>query len=284
MILNKNHLTILGVAAVAAVVVLANTVFVVDQRSQVVVLRFGEPQRVINEPGRSEAGLHLKAPFVENLVRFDKRNISLETKGEEILVQNGARLVVGAFIRYRISNPLEYYRAFNTEALATGQIERLTTSSMREVLGRANVTEVVATRRSSLMNAIETDVASRARTSKYGIEILDLRLKRVDLPEANREAVYERMRTDRGQVAAQKKADGVRDAASIVAEARKLTGEIRGTADAERAKIFADSYGKDPSFAAFYRSMQAYEESLAQGDTTLVVSPDFLRYFSPSSK
>lgn len=282
--INKNRLIVLGVAAFAALVVVANTVFVVDQRTQVLVLRFGEPQRVINVPGKSEAGLSIKAPFVENIVRFDRRNISLDTQGEEILVQNGARLVVDAFLRYRISDPLQYYRAFNTEGLATGQIERLTTSSMREVLGRATVTQVVATDRSRLMRDIETDIGARVRESKYGIEVLDLRLKRVDLPEANREAVYERMRTDRGQIAAQKKAEGVQEAAKIEAEARKLIGDIRGQADAERARIFADSFGKDPSFAAFYRSMQAYDESLTQGDTTMVVSPDFLRYFTPSSR
>ena len=282
--LDKNRLIVIGVAAFAVLVILANTIFVVDQRTQVLVLRFGEPQRVINVPGHRQAGLSLKTPFVENIVRFDRRNISLDTQGEEILVQNGARLVVDAFLRYRISDPLQYYRAFNTEALATGQIERLTTSSMREVLGRATVTQVVATDRAKLMQDIETDIGKRVRASKYGIEVLDLRLKRVDLPEANREAVYERMRTDRGQIAAQKKAEGVQEAAKIEAEARKLIGDIRGQADAERAKIFADSFGKDPSFAAFYRSMQAYDESLTQGDTTLVVSPDFLRYFTPSSR
>jgi len=282
--LDKNRLIVIGVAAFAVLVILANTIFVVDQRTQVLVLRFGEPQRVINVPGQRQAGLSLKTPFVENIVRFDRRNISLDTQGEEILVQNGARLVVDAFLRYRISDPLQYYRAFNTEALATGQIERLTTSSMREVLGRATVTQVVATDRAKLMQDIETDIGKRVRASKYGIEVLDLRLKRVDLPEANREAVYERMRTDRGQIAAQKKAEGVQEAAKIEAEARKLIGDIRGQADAERAKIFADSFGKDPSFAAFYRSMQAYDESLTQGDTTLVVSPDFLRYFTPSSR
>jgi len=282
--LDKNRLIVIGVAAFAVLVILANTIFVVDQRTQVLVLRFGEPQRVINIPGKRQAGLSLKTPFVENIVRFDRRNISLDTQGEEILVQNGARLVVDAFLRYRISDPLQYYRAFNTEALATGQIERLTTSSMREVLGRATVTQVVATDRAKLMQDIETDIGKRVRASKYGIEVLDLRLKRVDLPEANREAVYERMRTDRGQIAAQKKAEGVQEAAKIEAEARKLIGDIRGQADAERAKIFADSFGKDPSFAAFYRSMQAYDESLTQGDTTLVVSPDFLRYFTPSSR
>jgi len=282
--IDKNRLIVIGVAAFAVLVILANTIFVVDQRTQVLVLRFGEPQRVINVPGHRQAGLSLKTPFVENIVRFDRRNISLDTQGEEILVQNGARLVVDAFLRYRISDPLQYYRAFNTEALATGQIERLTTSSMREVLGRATVTQVVATDRAKLMQDIETDIGKRVRASKYGIEVLDLRLKRVDLPEANREAVYERMRTDRGQIAAQKKAEGVQEAAKIEAEARKLIGDIRGQADAERAKIFADSFGKDPSFAAFYRSMQAYDESLTQGDTTLVVSPDFLRYFTPSSR
>lgn len=281
---NRNALVSIGVVVAGVLFLLANAVYVLDQNTQAIVLRFGEPLRTVNEPGKREAGLHLKAPFVENIVRFEKRSVALDTPAKEILVQNGARLTVDSFIRYRISDPLQFYRAFNTQSVAEAQLATLIDSSLKAVLGSAAVGDVVTQRRSALMQAIETDLANRSAASKYGIQVLDFRLGRVEYPESNRNAVYERMRTDRAQIAAAKLAEGNREASAIKAEAEKQAGAIRGQADADRARIFAESFGKDPNFAAFYRSMQAYEASLAQGDTTLVVSPDFLRYFTPSSR
>jgi membrane protease subunit HflC len=200
--------------------------------------------------------------------------------------------VVDAFIRYRISNPLQYYRTLRDERSAGPLIERLVNSSLRQVLGSATSDEIISGRRGALMQQIKTDVARRANTSRFGIEVIDLRIKRADLPAANQPTVYRRMQTARQQMAAQIRAVGEQQKREIIASADKEvaitlatateTAEAtRGEGDAQRTRIFAQAYGRDPGFAAFYRSMQAYEASLGQGDTTLVLSPDsaFFRYF-----
>ena len=280
--LSKGRLIALGAIALGVIVLFSNTFYVVDQRTQALVLRLGDPVRVVNTPRFPSPGLHIKTPFLEEVVRFDKRNLALQTQPEEIIASDQGRLVVDAFVRYRIADPLQFYRALRDEATATDRLERLTNSSLREALGRATTPEIISGRRAALMQQIEADVARRAAASRYGVEVLDLRIWRADLPEANRDAVYRRMASDRQREAATLRATGEREAARIRADATKLGDTIRGEGDAERAKIFADSFGKDASFAAFFRSMQAYEASLGQGDTTMVLSPDsaFFRYFS----
>ena len=287
------------VVAVAVVVLAANTFFIVDQREQVVVVNFGEPVRIINPPGKYDPGLKMKAPFLESLVVLDKRNQALEAPQEEVISADQQRLVVDAFIRYRIADPLQFYRTLSNSQVAADRLEPLVNSSLRQVLGAATATDIISQRRGALMAQTLNDVRTRAARSHFGIEVIDLRIKRADLPTANQEAVYERMRSSLQQQAAQIRAEGVATAREIVADADKQvtitlaaatqeSSVTRGAGDAESARIFASSFGKDPSFAAFYRSLQAYETSLADGDTTMVLSPDsdFFKYFKngPNAK
>jgi membrane protease subunit HflC len=295
----RNRFVLWAILAVAILVVLANTLFIVDQRKQAIVVRFGEPVRVIHAPGQGGVGLNFKAPFLENVIQFDRRNIAQEADQEEIIAADQERLVVDAFVRYRISDPLQFYRTLRDERTAADRIERLVNSSLRQILGTATSDEIIAGRRAQLMQQAKIDVGRRATQSRLGIEVIDLRIKRADLPAANQESVYRRMQSSRQQEAAQKRALGEQQKREIMAEAdkevvitlaeaREQAGSLTGLGDAERTRIMAQSFGKDPSFAAFYRSMQAYEAGLGQGDTTLVLSPDsaFFKYFEkgPSAR
>jgi membrane protease subunit HflC len=296
---SRRHL-IWALIGLGVLIVLFNTLFIVEQREQAIVVRFGEPVRVINAPGSSSgAGLNVKAPFLEDVRKLDRRNLSLEADQEEIIAADQERLVVDAFIRYRISNPLQYYRTLRDDRTAADRIERLVNSSLRQVLGSATSNEIISGRRGALMLQTKADVSRRATSSRLGIQIIDVRIKRADLPAANQDAVYRRMQTSRQQEAAQIRAVGEQQKREIIASADKEVAitlatatesaeATRGQGDAQRTRIFAQSFGKDPSFAAFYRSMQAYEAALGQGDTTMVLSPDsaFFKYFDkgPSAR
>lgn len=279
--MRQSHLFAAAAGAIVALLLLANSVYIVPQTEQVVVLRLGEPVRVVNKPGDNGAGLQLKVPFVENLVRFDKRNLALERSEEEITTANQEKMVVDAFIRYRITDPLQLYKSARSKEGGEALLQRLVNSSLREALGRATTEEIISKKRDLLMRQVRDDVSRRVLASKFGVSIIDLRIKRADLPEANQEAVFERMRSQRKQEAEQIRAGGRQEAQNVRGAATKKAETTRGEADAERARIFAESYGKDPSFAAFTRSLRAYETSLANGETTLVLSPDdeFFRYF-----
>jgi len=288
----NRSLTVLGAIAFAALITLSQTFFIVDQRKQAVIVRLGEPVRVINAPGSPAPGLKIKVPFAENVVLFEKRNLAIEAAQEEITASDQNRLVVDAFVRYRISNPLLYYRPLRDEQTASDRIERLVNSSLRQVLGSATAPEIISGRRGALMAQTKADVATRARSSRLGIEIIDVRIKRADLPPQIQESVYRRMQTSRQQEAARIRSQGEQEKREIIAgadkevaitlaTARQEAETTRGEGDALRTRLFAQSYGKDPAFAAFYRSMQAYEASLGQGDTTMVLSPGsaFFKYF-----
>lgn len=287
------------VAAIVALVVLLNTFYIVDQRKQAVVVRFGEPVGVVNALGASDPGLKVKAPFLDEIIMLDKRNLALEAAKEEVIDVNQERLVVDAFVRYRISDPLRYYQTLRNETTAADRIGRLLNSSLRQILGAVTSSDIVSRRRGELMDQIRADVTKRAIASKFGIQIIDVRIKRADLPEQNQAAVYRRMQTSRKQEAAQIRGVGEQQKREIIASADKEVtitlatateqAEItRGQGDAQRTRIFAQSFGKDANFAAFYRSMQAYQAALGQGDTTMVLSPqsDFFKYFErgPSAK
>ena len=286
------NLPVLGVIAAGALIVLSQTFFIVDQRKQAVVVRLGEPVRVINAPGDVSPGLKIKAPFVENVVQFDKRNLAIEAAQEEITAADQQRLVVDAFVRYRISDPLQYYRTLRDEQIASDRIERLANSSLRQVLGTATSNDIISGRREALLAQTKKDVAARADSSRLGIQIIDVRIKRADSPAQIQESVYRRMQTSRQQEAARIRAQGEQEKREIIASAdkevaitlataREQAETTRGQGDALRTRLFAQSFGKDAAFAAFYRSMQAYEASLGQGDTTMVLSPDsaFFKYF-----
>lgn len=288
----SRRLWIWAILAVGLLVLMFNTFFIVDQRDQAIVLRFGEPVRVINAPHHAEAGLHMKQPFIEDVVRLDRRILGQEADQEEVIASDQQRLVVDAFIRYRISDPLQYYRTLRDDRIAADRIVRLLNSSLRQVLGSATSSDIISGRRDELMRQARADVAKRAADSRLGIQVIDLRIKRADLPAANQAAVFRRMQTSRQQQAAQIRAVGEQQKREIMASAdkevtitlataREQAGTARGQGDAQRTRIFANAYGRDPAFAAFYRSMQAYDQALAQGDTTLVLSPDsdFFKYF-----
>ena len=268
-----------------AIVVGYSSVFTVSQTEQVLLVRLGEPVRVVTEPG-----LNFKVPFIDAVISIDKRILDLENPAQEVIASDQKRLVVDAFTRYRISDPLRYYQAVNSIPRANSQLASIVNGNVRSVLAEASFIAMVRTERSRLMNRIRDDVNREA--ARFGMTVVDVRLRRVDLPAANSAAVFQRMQTERqreaaearalgGQQAQEVRARADRDATVIVAEAQQRSDEIRGEGEGERNKVFAEAFGKDPEFFAFYRSMQAYEASLGQGDTTMVLSPDseFFKYF-----
>lgn len=264
-----------GVVAVALVILANVTLYQVDQRQQALVVRFGDPVRTVLTPG-----LHLKTPF-ETVLKFDRRNIELNANEEEVTAADQERLVVDAFVRYRITDPRQFYRTLGQESVAKDRLESIVNAALREEVGRSNSEDVIAGKRAQVMAAIRARVARQVDASDLGVQIIDVRIKRADLPAPNQQAVFERMQTARKQEAAQLRAIGDQRRREIIATAYEEAENIRGDADAKRAQMFASSFGRDPNFAAFYRSMQAYEASLGKGDTTLVLSPDsaFFRYF-----
>ena len=289
--MNRNF-AVYGVLAFVALIVAGNTFFEVEQRQEALVVQFGDPVRVINAPGHPGAGLNYKLPFLQNVIKFDGRNLAMEVDQEEIIAADQQRLVVDAFLRYRIADPLKFYVSLRDERTAQDRLKQLVNSSLRQVLGSAKQSEIISGRRAQLMQETKLDVARRATASGLGIEVIDLRIKRADLPAQIQASVYRRMQTQRQQIAAQTRSYGEQQKREIIAGADKEVaitlataqqeGETtRGAGDALRTRIFAQSFGKDPAFAAFYRSMQAYEQGLGQGDATLVLSPDsaFFKYF-----
>jgi modulator of FtsH protease HflC len=281
-ILKTGALVLLAVAVVAFFA----ATFVVQQTQQALVLQFGRVRTVVTEPG-----LYLKWPFIENVVALEKRVLDLDLPVQTVLSADRQNLEVDAFARYRISNPLEFYQTVSAVGVANQRLGSFVNASMRNVLANASRDAIVRTERGVLMNRIQEDVNRQAQN--LGVEIIDLRLTRVDLPAANSQAVYQRMQTERQREAADLRANGQqqaamiraraeRDATVIVAEATRQSEELRGTGDAEKNRILAEAYGKDADFFAFYRSMQAYETGLRPGDTRLVLSPtsQFFRYFN----
>ena len=272
----------LGVAAFVAY----NAFFIVHQTQNALVLEFGNPTRIVSDPG-----LNTKLPFVQTVEYFDKRILDIEISSKEVIASDQKRLVVDAFARYRITNPLRFYQAVRDEAGANSRISSIMDSAMRGVLGSATFIEVVRDQRDELMRRIAERVSSEV--TDFGIEIVDVRIKRADLPDANSQAIYTRMQTERQRQASELRAQGNEQAQRIratadrqrtviVAEANRDAERLRGEGDAERNRIYAAAFSKDPDFFAFYRSMQAYEEGLKSNDTRLVITPnsEFFRYFN----
>jgi membrane protease subunit HflC len=270
-----------------ALLLFAST-FIVQQTQYALVLRFGAVRASLKEPG-----LYLKVPLIENVIYFDKRVLDLDLPIQTILSSDRQNLEVDAFARYRITDSLRFFQAVNNIPNANQRLSSITNSTMRNVLARASRDAIVRTERANLMNRIQEDV--NRQSQNLGIEILDLRLTRVDLPAANSQAVYQRMQTERQREAADLRgqgsqaAQGIRARADrervvIVADSTRRSEELRGQGDAEKNRILAEAYGKDPDFFNFFRSMQAYEAGLRPGDTRLVLSPnsEFFRYFNDS--
>jgi membrane protease subunit HflC len=283
------------VGALAAVAYFA--LFIVHQNEQAIVLEFGKPVRII-----SEAGLYWKIPVVQTVDYFDKRILDLDTSEQEVTASDQKRIKVDAFARYRIVDPLLFYQSVRDERNASTRLRPVVESSLRRVLGSATFTDLVRDRREALMKRIAAQVNEEGK--EFGLEIVDVRIKRADLPDQNQKNVFDRMRAERQREAAEFRAEGTgaanriranadREVTVIKAEAQREAEQTRGEGDAERNRIFADAYSRDPDFFAFYRSMQAYEQGLRpagtpgpanekSGETRMLISPDteFFRYFS----
>jgi modulator of FtsH protease HflC len=276
---------------IVALIVAYGTLFTVYQTRQALVVRLGEPVRVITEPG-----LNYKIPLIDSVITIDKRILDLENPAQEVIASDQKRLVVDAFARYRIKDVLKFYQTVGNVEFANSQLSILLNSALRRVLGEATLTQVVRDQREHLMARVRDQLNTEAQG--YGIAVVDVRIRRADLPEQNSQAVYQRMQTERQQEAAQYRAEGAqkaqeirakadRDVTVLLADAQSKGERTRGEGDGERNRIFADAYGRDPDFFAFYRSMQAYEAGLRANDTRMLLKPDteFFRFFvDPSGK
>ena len=268
-----------------------NAYFIVDPRQTALVLEFGDPTRVITKPG-----LYWKTPVVQTVEFFDKRILDVEIVEKEVTASDQKRLKVDAFARYKIVDPLQFFKTLTDEAGAHARIDNVMDAAMRSVLGGTPFIDVVKVKREELMRQIAERVNGEVKN--FGIEIVDVRIKRADLPEANSQAIYERMKTEREREAAEIRAQGNEQSKRIkamadrgvtvtIADANRDSERLRGEGDAERNRIYAEAFSRDPDFFAFYRSMQAYEEGLKSSDTRLVISPntEFFQYFnSPNGK
>ncbi len=260
--------------------------FIVHQNEQALVLEFGKPKRVIQEPG-----LHWKIPVVETVDTFDKRILDMDSQPQEVTASDQKRLVVDAFTRYKIVDPLKFYQTVRDERMVRSRLGPIVELSLRRVLGAAAFQDLVRDKREELMKRIAKLVNDEGK--EFGLEVVDVRIKRADLPEQNSKSVYDRMRAERQREAAEFRAQGTaeanrikatadRDATVILAEATRKGELLRGEGDAERNRIFAEAYERDREFFAFYRSMAAYEQGMKAGDTRMLLTPDseFFRYFN----
>ena len=287
--MNRTGLTVPLILLGAVALVAYLTLFTVEQTQQALVLEFGQPKRVISDPG-----LHYKIPFIQNVEFLDKRILDIDTSSQEVIASDQKRLVVDAFARYRITDPLLFFQSVRDEAIANSRLVAILEASLRRVLGGASFQEVVRDKREGLMRTITSQVNQEA--AELGVKIVDVRIKRVDLPEVNMQAIYRRMQTERQRQAAEFRAEGGgastrirgtadREVTVIKADATGESERIRGDGDAERNRIYAKAFNQDPDFFAFYRSMQAYVAALKSSNTRLLLSPDseFFKYFNDAT-
>ena len=277
-------------AIVLIAVVIFQSLFIVQEISQAIVLQFGDPKKII-----SKAGLNFKLPFIQNVVFLDKRILNLDNEPQEVIAADQKRLIVDAIARFKIVDPLKFYISVGNERVARSRLSTIINSRIRGVLGTQELATLLSTDRTKQMSIIQNDVNTEAKN--FGIEIVDVRIKRADLPPANSEAIYKRMQTEREREAKEFRAQGAeiaqkirstadKDVTVILAEANKKSEIMKGEGDGLRNKIFADAFGQDPQFFAFYRAMQAYEKALIGGETSLVLSPDseFFKFFGKAMK
>jgi membrane protease subunit HflC len=282
----RAFLALLIICVGLAAVTIYASAFIVHQNEQALVLRFGEPKRVVNTPG-----LNWKVPLVDSVEIYDKRILDLDSQPQEVTASDQKRLVVDSFARYRIVDPLKFYQTLRYEDGVRSRLGPIVDSAMRRVLGAATFQDVVRDKREDLMKRILAMVNKEG--NEFGLEVVDVRIKRADLPEQNSKSVFERMRAERQREAAEFRPQGTaeanrikatadREATVIRAEATRKGEETRGAGDAERNRIYAEAYTKDQEFFEFYRSMQAYENGLKSEDTRLLISPDsdFFKYFA----
>lgn len=295
--------SIASIIALTGLFILSNSLFVVNQTQQAIVLQFGKPERVEQTPG-----LKFKVPFMQNVDYYDNRLLDFDAETKEVIASDQKRLRVDAFLRYRIIDPLRFKQSVADERTMRSRMNSILESSLRQALGNVPLSDVISEKRSALMQQIRTlvneqtmgtkttDDAKNTTSGGFGVEIVDVRIKRADLPPANSEGIYKRMQTERTKEANQYRAHGAEDAQQtrskadkertiLLAEARRKAEVLRGEGDGTASKIFADSFGQDQEFFSFYRTLSAYRKTLSEKDTTLVLSPDndFLKYLEKGS-
>ena len=261
------------------------SIFIVKEINQAIVLQFGDPKRILMKPG-----LNFKVPFIQNVVFLDKRILNLDAPPAEVIASDQKRLIVDAFARFKIVDPLKFYISVGNERVARSRLSTIINSRIRSVLGTQRLQTLLSEERTKQMSLIQEGVNTEA--AKFGIEIVDVRIKRADLPPANSDAIYRRMQTEREREAKEFRAKGAemaititstadKEVTVILADAEKQSQILKGEGDGQRNKIFADAFGQDPQFFAFYRAMQAYETALIGGETSLILSPDseFFKFF-----
>ena len=284
----NRSIILLGVLA-AAIFTASSTLFTVHQTQQVLITQFGEPRRVIQEPG-----LHWKLPFIQSVISFDRRLLDFDAPGEEVILGDQRRLIVDSFTRYRITDPLRFFQTVGaTEAGIRARLNSIVTSSLRRVLGNEPLLSVLSADRTRIMGEIRRQVNEEAR--QFGIAVEDVRIRRADLPGENTQAILSRMQSERERVAREARAEGAevaqrvrasaeRERTVLIAEAQAQADILRGQGEQEAIRIFAEAFQRDPAFFQFWRTMQAYREAFTEGDTRLVLTPDseFFRYFRES--
>ena len=279
--MKKIILPLVGVVAVVAFF----SIFIVKEVNQAIVLQFGDPKKIITKPG-----LNFKLPFIQNVVFLDKRILNLDAPPEEVIASDQKRLIVDAFARIQIVDPLKFYISVGNERVARSRLSTIINSRIRSVLGTQRLQTLLSEDRTKQMALIQEGVNNEAE--KFGIKIVDVRIKRADLPQANSNAIFARMQTEREREAKEFRAKGAEMAVTItstadkevtvfLANAEKKSEIMKGEGDGQRNKIFAQAFGQDPQFFAFYRAMQAYEKALIGGETSLILSPDseFFKFF-----
>ncbi len=272
------------IIATLAMIIFLSSIFTVNQTQQVLILQFGEPIRVINKPG-----IKFKLPLLQDALFFDKRIIDLDIADQEVIAADQKRLIINAFAKYQITDPLKFYTTVRSTQGLSSKLSGILDSSLRQVIGEEILSKLLTEDRGNIMQKIK-DVVSH-ESEIFGVKIVDVRIMRADLPKENSDAIYARMQTEREKEAKEIRANGAEEAAKVRAEAdkqktillanaKKNADLARGNGEAEAIKIYANSYGRDPEFADFYRSMNAYKEAF-QANTKMVISPEgeFFKYF-----
>jgi modulator of FtsH protease HflC len=283
--MSRGLLFAIAAALVVAGIVAMSSLFIVSQTEDALVLQFGKPVRVITEPG-----LSVKQPFIQNVIIYDKRLLDFEPPPEEVIASDQKRLIADTYTRYRILNPLLFYQTVATEAIVRARLGALVSGSLRQVIGNVTLSALLSPERAKIMRRIKDDVASQAKP--LGIDVVDVRLRRVDLPPQNSEAIYARMRSERQQQAALYRGEGTQAAKTVranadrertvlLADAQRDAQKVRGEGDAKAIEIYANAYDQDKTFFAFYRSLQAYRDALPGNNTSFVLNPtnSFFRFF-----
>ena len=282
--MKRFFIAVLALVALSGFVVL-NMFFIVNEAEQALILQFGEPKSVIQEPG-----LHRKLPFIQNVVYYEKRVVDYDHPNEEVIAKDKKRLVLDTYMRYKITDPLEYRRTVRDESNVRQRLSSTVSSALRNVVGGLNMEDLLSSQRAAAMAMIHKRANEEGRA--FGIEIIDVRIKRADLPAANSQAIFERMKSERlreakefraqGEEAAQKiRSKAEKDRTVILAEARRDAETLRGEGDGIAVKLYAQTFSKDEEFFSFYRTMQAYQKALQGDSTTMVISPDsqFFQHF-----